>query len=132
MWKESAMVIRGGEPLLRAYVLESLHCEAPPYEGDKRNTQDFKINSELPLVQREVLIKVLCNYLDVFAPNPKSPKAVAGVLHRIGTGNAQPVKQRVCPVAPAVEEEIINQVDEMLKKMVSAGNPIPHGLVELY
>ena len=50
----------------------------------------------------------------VFADNPKCPSIDKGVKHKIDTGDAQPIKQRIYPGAPAVEEETMTQVTEMI------------------
>ena len=48
-----------------------------------------------------------------------------GVKHVIDTGNAQPVKQKLYPVAPSVEEEIIRQVNEMLSNGICRSSNSP-------
>ena len=50
----------------------------------------------------------------MFADNPKCPSIAKGVKHKIDTADAQPIKQRIYPVAPAVEEETMTQVLEMI------------------
>ena len=50
----------------------------------------------------------------MFADNPKCPSIAKGVKHKIDTGDAQPIKQRIYPVAPAVEKEIMSQVTDMI------------------
>ena len=50
----------------------------------------------------------------VFADNPKCPSIAKGVNHKIDTGDAQLIKQRIYPVAPAVEEEIMTPVTDMI------------------
>ena len=51
----------------------------------------------------------------MFAQNPKRPQSAKAVTHRIDTGSAPPNKQRPIPVAPAVEAEIAEIVEEMLQ-----------------
>ena len=43
----------------------------------------------------------------VFADNPKCPSIAKGVKRKIDRGDAQPIIQRIYPVVPAVEEEIM-------------------------
>ena len=74
----------------------------------------FNVNPKLTTGQREELISLLHTYSDVFADNPKRPSMAIGVKQVIDTGNAQPVKQKLYPVAPSVEGEIMRQVNEML------------------
>ena len=50
----------------------------------------------------------------VFAYNPKCPSIAKGVKYKIDTGDAQTIKQRIYPVAPAVEEEIMTLVTHMI------------------
>ena len=113
VWKDSRATIEGGEPLTRARVavLEDSKDSMSPIP---RNI----INQDLPFSQREALSKLLREYESVFAVNPKQPQMAKGVVHRINTGSALPNKQRPIPVAPAVETEIAQVVNEMLENKI--------------
>ena len=105
-WKDSQAMIEGGEPLTRARVaiLENSTCSEQPTPRDI-------VNPNLASDEKEALLKLLRNFNNVFASNPKCPSTVRGLKHRIDTGSALPIKQRPIPVAPIIEAEIADIVE---------------------
>ena len=109
-WKNSHATIEGGEPITRASVAA--------IEGSENLEQMIPrdiINPNLPSDQKSSLSRLLDTFKCVFAQNPKRPQCAKAVTHRIDTGSAPPNKQRPIPVAPAVEAEIAEIVEEMLQ-----------------
>ena len=107
---------------MKAYLAESL---LPTYQecddsistvaGETNSTGPcFNINPGLSSQQKNKLINMLREISGVFAHNPKCPSIAKGVKHKIDTGDALPIKQRIHPVALAVEEKIMIQVTDMI------------------
>ena len=123
-WKDSQFTIEGGGPLMRAHMSRTMDLKEsePNYifeiRGDNEQEQKFDVNPYLTNAQKDELFKLLHEHSDVFAINPKSPSVARGVSHIIDIGGAQPVKQRSYPVAPAVEQEIMEQVREMVSNQI--------------
>ena len=71
----------------------------------------------LHVEQQQQLKKLLCDYQDVFAKHDFDLGTVTDIQHKVDTGNAKPIKQRMrrTPVCFADEEEAL------LKKMLDAG-----------
>ena len=112
----------------RAYFAESLDFDTLASESrreEELGRNRFNINPELNTEENRILLELLEAYPEVFALNPKKPAAVKGIFHLIDTNKAQPVKQRAIPVAPAVEEEIMRQLDEMLQNGICRGSNSP-------
>ena len=105
-WKESRAAIEGGEPLSRATIglLEVNLTEEASYK------HPFLINTSLSNSHKEKINRLLNQYQDVFAINPKKPAVTNKIKHKIDTRNSQPVKCKFLRVAPAVEREINTQV----------------------
>ena len=126
IWKDPQIAIQGGQPLTRACFLESLDLATSDsdYKLDavKRSAAPENLSEnlkpDLTPIQENSLQTHLLEYSDVFAVNPKSPTAAKGILPIINTGNAQPIKQKIHPVAPLVEEEIMRQVSQMLSNQI--------------
>ena len=122
VWKNSQVTIERGEPLARACMLMSIEWEDfgsngvvdSRSGGAKANNTSFDVTPELTPRHGKELISLLYTYSDVFAETPKRPAMATGAKHVIDTSNAQPVKQKLYPVTPSVEEEIMRQVNEML------------------
>ena len=90
-----------------------------------RSNTEFDINPTLLPIQKNELITLLLTYSDVFAVNAKCPSMATGVKHVINTGNAQPIKQKLYPIAPSVEEEIMLQMNEMLENQICRSSNSP-------
>ena len=108
VWKESGVTVKGGEPLSRATA--ALLEANMPNDGSDHDI----VNPALESDQREQLIRLVNQYRDVFADNPKKPAVTNKTKHTIDTGNSRPVKCKALRVAPAVEREIGTQVRDML------------------
>ena len=63
----------------------------------------------------------------VFADNPKCPSIAKGVKRKIDRGDAQPIIQRIYPVAPAVEEEIMTLVTHTISNGICRPSNSPWG-----
>ena len=87
-WKESRAAIEGGEPLSRATIglLEVNLTEEASYK------HPFLINTSLRNSHKEKINRLLNQYQDVFAINPKKPAVTNKIKHKIDTRNSQPVK----------------------------------------
>ena len=122
VWKNPHITLEGAEPLVKPYLAESFlstyqECNdsISTVAGETNSTRPgFNINPGLSNQQKYKLINMLRELSGVFAENPKCPSIAKEVKHKIDTGDAQPIKQRIYPVAPAIEEEIMTQVTDMI------------------
>ena len=84
------------------------------YPNNHNSSNDWDINLELAFREREALSKLLSEYRDVFASNPKKPSVTHLLEHRIVTGTARPVKAKGPRVSPQTKQSIDAQVCQML------------------
>ena len=71
------------------------------------SSKDWDINAKLAVHEREALGKLLVEYQDVFAIDPKKPSV---------TSAARPVKAKGIRVSQEAEQSINTQVRKMLRK----------------
>ena len=110
IWLPTEASLHGGQILSRAKVVNSVAIEEPC----ETPGQAWDINTELDPTQHQSILKLLIEYADVFAVNPKSPKITHMTEHIIETGRSRPVKAKYNRVDPWTEQEIEKQVNQML------------------
>ena len=76
---------------------------------------DIAMGENLSEEQKNKIKKLVTDYKDIFAQNPKNPKRTVMMKHKIVTGDALPVKSKIRRTAAAWEDYIDGQVKEMLK-----------------
>ena len=60
-------------------------------------------------------MKLVADYKDIFAENPKKTKRTVLMKHKIVKGDALPVRKKSRRVPVAWEDEVNSQVKQMLK-----------------
>ncbi|KAG8179214.1 hypothetical protein JTE90_004042 [Oedothorax gibbosus] len=73
------------------------------------------LSDELNEEQREEMLNLLSEFIDVFDFEGKEVKSTSTVKHRINTGDSLPVRQRPYRVSHAEREVIQNEVEQMLQ-----------------
>ena len=109
-WWSTEATVRGGGPLTRAGIVSVLDDPFNNY-----SSKDWDINAKLAVHEREALGKLLFEYQDVFAIDPKKPSVTHLAEHLIVTGEARPVKAKGMRVSPQAEQSINTQVRQMLR-----------------
>ena len=87
----------------------------------------FDIDPELSHEQRRAMLDVLRKHKSVFAVNPKSPREIHGVEHRITLIDHRPIRYRPLRVSPPTESEISRQIEEMLANGIVRPSESPWG-----
>ena len=96
-----------------------MSCKVKPLGKDSTNAAKSTVFGEnLSNDQRHQLEKLINEYQDVFASNPKKPSLVKNAQHKIITEDAMPVKHKTRRIPEAWHEEVNRQVQEMLDNHV--------------
>ena len=85
-----------------------------PDEGLNSTLADITISDRLSCDEKSEVTRLIKQYQDVFAANPKKPKQTTLLEHRIITNDALPVSQKPRRIPVAWEKEMDQQVSEML------------------
>ena len=109
-WWSTEASVRGGGPLTRAGIVSVLDDPFNSY-----SSKNWDINAKLAVHEREALGKLLFEYQDIFAIDPKKPSVTHLAEHSIVTGAARPVKAKGIRVSPQAEQSISTQVRQMLR-----------------
>ena len=107
-WYDASIMLSGGEVDGRvdvARIEQHTHVN---------NNQEFDINPELTDDQKQKLSNLLSKYKSVWATNPKKPALCKLGKHKIDTGGAKPVKQKMRRMSPNNSAEVNRQIEEML------------------
>ena len=78
----------------------------------------FNSEKNLTKQQQDTARRLIQEYDDVFAINPKKPKQTMSIEHRIITGDALPVHQKPGRIPKAWEGEVDAQIKEMLENEI--------------
>ena len=116
-WYDTSVTFSGGGLDARVDVacLEKL-------EGENLK---FDINPSLTPEKRQQILDLLTKYRSVWASNPKKPSLSNVGKHKIVTGDADPVKQKMRRMSPNDEREVNRQVDEMLSNGICRPSDSP-------
>lgn len=83
---------------------------------EDRSKKKFDINPNLTVEEKFEMLKLLEEYSDCFASNPKKPTATNVGEHVIKTTpDARPVKAKRFRMSPQDEEEVNKQVEQMVE-----------------
>ena len=118
-WLETRTLLQGGKALGRAEVVQ--------IESPSEQDQMFDIDPELSHEQRRAMLDVLRKHRTVFAVNPKSPREIHRVEHRITLIDHRPIRYRPLRVSPPTESEISRQIEEMLANRIVRPSESPWG-----
>ena len=92
-WLQTEACLWGGHVLSRAGAVWNVLQEGGVENGrEGALTDEWNVNPSLDRHQRAAMTKLLEEYWEVFARNPKKPKQTFLMEHVINTGNALPVK----------------------------------------
>ena len=87
----------------------------PDKRDGQENVEDIQMGENLSESQKQQIKKLVSEYKDIFAENPKNPKRTVLMKHKIITGDALPVRAKTRRVPVAWENEVNRQVEQMLK-----------------
>ena len=85
-----------------------------PDENLTSTLADIKISDRLSRDEKSEVTRLIKEYQDIFAANPKKPKQTTLLEHRIITNDALPVSHKPRRVPVAWEKDMDQQVSEML------------------
>ena len=85
-----------------------------PDESLTSTLADIKISDRLSRDEKSEVTRLIKEYQDIFAANPKKPKQTTLLEHRIITNDALPVSHKPRRVPVAWEKDMDQQVSEML------------------
>jgi hypothetical protein len=119
-WKSTDCCLSGGDTCFSRVAAARLAKS----DTEVTNCAEFDVNPNLNELERGALMKVLTEFEDVFAENPKKPALMNIAVHVIET-SGQPVKQKMARVAPQIAEEIDRQVAEMLENGICRPSSSP-------
>ena len=118
-WLQTEACLWGGHVLSRAGAVWNVLQEGGVENGrEGALTDEWNVNPSLDRHQRTAMTKLLEEYSEVFARNPKKPKQTFFMEHVINTGNALPVKSRYIRVCPRTEGQMRVQINLMLENEI--------------
>lgn len=83
----------------------------PPF-GHEETWEDVVISGDLTEYQRQQVRNLLREYSDVFSGNPNLRNVA---MHKIDTGDSQPIRCSPYRIPQKLEEEVNNEIDKMLE-----------------
>ena len=111
IWLSTEASVWGGQVLSIAEMVKYMFVE----HNENTSCNGWNISPNLDLTQQRELIKLLEEYSDIFASNPKKPNNTHLMLHVIETGDSLPVKSKNIRVSPQTVQEINSQISQMLQ-----------------
>ena len=89
------------------------------------NIKDITFGETLQPKEKSELTKLISEYSDVFATDPKKPKLTNLTTHSIITDDALPARQKPRRIPKACEQEVDQQLKEMINNEIMRPSTSP-------